>query len=189
MNVNDIFANASARMIEGIMMHEEYADYFDFLDLMGFKRLHEYQFLAESVEMRGIHRYFINHYNQLLNHKTVSKKSYIPSAWYGYDRTKVDPEAKKNAVKNIFETWTAWERESKKYYETCYCDLCDLHEIAGAMKMKEIVCDVDMELKQADRLLIMLDSMKYDLPSMFLMQDEMHEMYRQKEKEMGVDIC
>lgn len=189
MTVNNIFANISAREIEGIMMHEQFSDYFDFLGLMGFKRIHEYQFLSESVELRGIHRYFINHYGQLVNQVNVSSKSYIPSAWYGFDRSQVDAEAKKNAVKNCIETWVEWERESKKYYENCYCNLCDLHEIAGAMKVKELIMDVDMELKNACRLHVMLGSIGYDLNSMFLMQDEIHEKYKQMEKEMGVDIC
>ena len=46
-----------------------------------------------------------------------------------------------------------------------------------------------MELKDACRLYLKLQSIDYDMPTILLMQDEMHEYYREKEKGIGVDIC
>lgn len=189
MTANDIFSNISAKKIEGIMMHAQLADYFDFLGMMGFKRIHEYQFLEENAQLRGLHRYFINHFNMLLEESSVSSKSYIPSAWKGYYRKDVKQDAKKEAVKSCMETWVEWETQAKKELSTAYADLIDLREVAAAMKMKELLMDVDMELKRADRLLIRMASVDYDLPTICMMQDALHEEYREKEKGIGVNIC
>lgn len=66
MPVIDVFAKVSDHLIDGMMMHEQMADYYNFLGLDGFKRLHEYHFICETISMRRIHRYFIDHCNQLL---------------------------------------------------------------------------------------------------------------------------
>ena len=46
-----------------------------------------------------------------------------------------------------------------------------------------------MELKEADRLALKMQAIDYDMPTMILMQDELHECYREKEKNIGVYIC
>ena len=46
----EIFAEINERFIGAVMMHGQFADYFDFLGLKGFKRMHEYHHIAESLE-------------------------------------------------------------------------------------------------------------------------------------------
>ena len=67
--------------------------------------------------------------------------------------------------------------------------MCDAGEIASACMVRRLVSDVDMELKEADRLALKMQAIDYDMPTMILMQDELHECYREKEKSVGVDIC
>ena len=38
-SVDDVFAEINARQIAALMMHDQMADYFDFLGLSGYKRL------------------------------------------------------------------------------------------------------------------------------------------------------
>jgi hypothetical protein len=187
--VNEIFTDISAHMIEGLMLHNDLADYFDFLGLMGFKRIHEYQYLSESAEMRGVHRYYINHFNKLLKTKEIEKTDYIQKSMYDYTRFDISISAKENAVKDCMEIWRDWERKSKSFYEECYYELCEMKEIAAACKVKKLVCDVDEELKRAVRLHIKLYGMKFDLTSMMILQDDIHEKYKKMTKEIGVDIC
>ena len=59
MTVSEIFNAISNHQIEGIMLHGQMADYFDFLSLHGFKRMQEYHYLDESTCMRSVHRYYI----------------------------------------------------------------------------------------------------------------------------------
>lgn len=78
MPVIDVFAKVSDHLIDGMMMHEQTADYYNFLGLDGFKRLHEYHFLRETISMRRIHRYFVDHCNQLLPMANTKHIDVIP---------------------------------------------------------------------------------------------------------------
>lgn len=189
MTVNEVFEKIDSHMKEGMIFHDKMADYYDFLGLMGFKRLHEYHFFCEAAEMRGINRYYINHYNRLIKETPMTPTSVIPISWYGPERREVGTSAKRSSIKSGMDAWAEWERATKTLYEECYCALCKEEEIAAACKIKELISGVDMELKEADRLCLKLQSIDYDMPTILLMQDEMHEHYREKEKGIGVDIC
>lgn len=187
--VHDIFAMIEEHQISGMMLHEQMADFYDFLNLHGFKRMHEYRFLCESRSMRMVHRYFINHYNMLILRGHPSSPDAIPSGWGAYTRQQVTQDVRRRAVRDGIAKWDAWERETKKLYETAYKELCDLGEIAASEFILQLVLDVDKELKYVDRLHINLESIEYDMSAIYLMQDELHEKYRKKAKSVGVDIC
>lgn len=189
MTVNDIFTKISERQDVGIAMHFDIADYFDFLNLHGFKRIHEYQYLSESAERRGIHRYFINHYQQIPKTNTTEYMAVIPTSWFNYSRIDVDNNTLKKAVKDVFELWIKWETESKKSYEQMYSELISNNEIAAAMKVKDLLCDVDMELKYAYRLYLDIKASGYDRVYILSMQDELHKAYDDKTKSIGITIC
>lgn len=189
MTVNEVFSKISARMIEGMMLNDKMANYYDFLGMMGFKRMHEYHFLLNSAEMRGVNRYFINHYNELLKESPVGEPFTIQSSWYTTTRQGVGPNTKRSAVKSGLEAWTEWLHETKKMYEKCYCELCDIDEIAASCKVKELISRIDMDVKCADRLHIKVHSTDYDLPTIFLVQDDLHEKYDKMSQEIGVCIC
>lgn len=189
MTVEEIFAKINSHMIEGVMLHDQLAAYYDFLSLHGFKRCHEYHALKEFAERRGFVRYYINHYNRLLPEPEAKDPKAIPTGWHAYARQQVDGGTKQKAIKAGFERWKAWETETKEMYEKAYCELCDLGEIAAACKVKELVKAVDMELKGVDRKILELESVDYDLVAIYLCQDTEHEAYKAKEKEIGVNIC
>ncbi|WP_270849004.1 hypothetical protein [Ruthenibacterium lactatiformans] len=189
MTVSEIFNAISNHQIEGIMLHGQMADYFDFLSLHGFKRMQEYHYLDESTCMRSVHRYYINHYGKLLPGGHPAGPSLIPASWGNYTRQEVDASTKRRAIRDAFIKWRDWEVETKKLYEKSYTDLYNLGEVAAACKVKELVMDVDKELKCVERLHIKLESIEYDMSAIYLMQDELHEKYRKKAKSVGVDIC
>jgi hypothetical protein len=185
----DVFGRISAHQTEGLMLHSDMADYFDFLGLKGFKRLHEYQYISESVERRGVHRYVINHFNTLPNEDNVSYSSVIPSAWRNFTRETVESGVKKDAVRSGMEKWVSWERDTKKLYESAYKELQDIGEIAASCKVKELIEDVDHELKCAERLHIEFLSVDYDMEFILSVQKEMHDRYKKKAQKVGVSIC
>lgn len=189
MTCAEVFSKIDTHMKSGMILHDQLANYYDFLGLMGFKRLHEYQFLSESACMRGLNRYYINHYNRLIDDGEMHPESVIPANWRGPERRDVGVSTRRAAVKTGMEMWSAWESETKKLYEECYCELCEHKQIAAACKVKALIADVDMECKEAERLLLKLQAIDYDMPTILLMQDELHECYREKEKSVGVDIC
>ena len=171
------------------MLHEHMADCYDFLGLMGFKRMHEYHFIKEAAEMRGVHRYYINHFNMLVPETDPRSPFPIPSAWANFTRQSVEPEAKREAVRTCMEKWVDWERSTKLAYEKYYTELCEIGEIAAACKVKDLVCDVDQELKCAERLCLDLCAVDYSMDAVVLMQHGIHEEYREKTDGIGVRVC
>jgi hypothetical protein len=179
-----IFEKIINHQIEGLMIHSQMADYYDFLGLHGFKRQHEYHYLEESCNMRGVSRYFINHFGKLLYPEKVENPEIIPEAWENFSRI-----AKQNAVKLLVAEWVDWERETKTLMQKAYLQLEDNGEVAAMLKIKELIEDVDCELKHAERLHIRLKSLNYNLGDIYAMQDEYHHKFKKKQREIGVKIC
>lgn len=189
MTVDEIFSKIVGHQIKGLMVHEQLANFYDFLSLHGYKRCHEYHYLCESYCMRKVQRYYINHYNKLVRKEPIDTPKIIPDSWYNYSRMDVDIATRQNALKTGISTWIDWEKETKSLYESMYKELCDIGEIAAACKIKELICDVDSELKYAEREGLKLKAIDYDLDAIYLCQDELHEKYKHKTEKIGVNIC
>ncbi len=177
MTVEDVFSNISTHMIRGIMIHEQLANYYDFLGLKGYKRCHEYHYLCESVNYRKLHRYYINHFNKLIPEKDIENVSLIPMSWYRYKRDDVDTNTRRNAVKTGIESWVAWESETKDMYEKAYKDLFEMGEVAAALKIACFLDDADRELKHANRKHVHLLSIDYDSIAIAEEQCQIHDKY------------
>ena len=185
----ETFNEISQRMIKGIMYHEQWADLFDFLNFRGFKRQQEYRFLKENAELRGVHRYTINHCNKLINDKTIDSVKEIPETWYNYTKLDVDNNIRKQYVKDIFKKWHTWETETKKFYEEKFKQLTDNGRIASANKVNELIKNVDKELKCLTRQVLEYQSVDWDLEYLMWQQDCIHDEYEEKEKQISVNIC
>lgn len=185
MKIEEIYSELSSHMIKGIMFHEQMADYYDFLNLHGYKRCHEYHMFDEMCGMRKLHRYFINHYNMLIPENKVGDPDAIPKTWYQHMRNDVDISTKRNAVRTGIEKWVKWETETKDLYQRMYKELMDLGEVAAANKLACWVVDVDKELKYATRKYIMLMSVDFSLDYICMEQDDLHSKYKQKINDIG----
>lgn len=181
MTVEEIFKGLSERKLRGIMTHEYYTDYFNFLNLHGYKRMQEYHAKHEMKGFRKLHRYYIDHYNKLVPDTKFENEEYIPASWYQYTRQDVDTNSKRNAVKTAFDKWEAWEAETKKYYEQMYKELFDIGEIASAETVAKMIEDVDDELKWVQRKRLDLMSADYDIDYILDEQSYYHDFYKGKE--------
>lgn len=185
----EVFASINNHMLKGLMFHSQLADYFDFLNLHGLKRCQEYHFLLECSEMRGIHRYALNHINKLIMDSPVEDPQVIPTNWKNYTRMQVDNNTRKSAVKEAFEKWFEWESLTKNFYEQQFKILTENSKIAEANKVNQLICDVDQELKEVTRKMLEYKSVDYSLDYILYQQDELHEKYKEKTKNIGIDIC
>lgn len=52
------------------------------MNLRGFKREGEYHYFKESAELRGLHRYAINHFNKMIFDKDIPSPRLIPANWH-----------------------------------------------------------------------------------------------------------
>lgn len=189
MTVEEVYSKIATHMIEGIMIHDQLTTYYDFLQLKGYKRCHEYHYLCENIAYRGINRYYTNHHNKMIEIEQIPNPGLIPSGWYKYTRHDVDPNTKRNAVKVGLEKWVEWESSTKKLYEKMYSELIAIGEVASAFKIKELIEDVDNELKCAERKLINAKAVDYNLSDILNEQESEHKKYKIKMKEIGVNIC
>lgn len=189
MSCEDIYKAIRDRQVSALMFHSQMADLFDFLGLMGFKRMHEYQYFSESAEGRGISRYYLNHHNKLLVGGHPQGPKVIPQEWGQYTRFDVTPQVRKQAVEKAFKEYQDWEMETKEMYSWYSKALADKGLIADSIKVGELVKDVDMELKTLNRLLLKLKAIAFDAVGVMDMQEELHKHYREKTRSIGVDIC
>lgn len=113
----------------------------------------------------------------------------IPSNWENYTRFQVDTSTRKTAVKEAFEKWYQCENETKTFLESQFKALAEASKIADADKVNQLICGVDQELKELTRELLSLRAVDYDPAYIMMHQGELHEKFRKKEKEIGVDIC
>lgn len=182
----EIFSEINNRFIGAIMMHGQFADYFDFLGLRGYKRLHEYQHLAESMERRKVCRYYINHHNALIKEDFSGEVKIIPDAWYTAKRLSVGKSTKQKAVEDGFIEYHNWESETKSIYEKYSQKLREAGDVADAVFVEKLVEDVSAELQTVERMIFDLISTGYDMVYITEIQSEIHEKYKKKLK--GIEV-
>lgn len=180
MTLEQIYSELSAHKIKGLMIHDNLANYYDFLGLKGYKKCHEYHFLEETLSFRELNKYFINHHNKLIPDMDIEPSLVIPDSWYRVTRMDVDNATKKTAIKNGMNIWHNWEKETKLLYEKMYKELMDINEVASAIFIKKCICDVDKELKQVERYVLNKIGMDYDLTTIISEQQEIHCKYECK---------
>jgi len=188
MTHEDIFRAIHDHQITALMFHSQMADLFDFLGLMGFKRMHEYQYFSESIEHRGLCRYYINHHNKLLVGGQPQEPEVLPTEWGQYTRFDVTPQVRRQTVEKAFKEYQEGESNTKKLYSQYVIALIDLGYVADSNRICNLVSDVDIELKYLDRLYLKLKAISFDAVGVMDMQEELHEYYREKTKSLGIDI-
>ncbi len=189
MTVDEIFGQIAQHMIQGTMVHEQLANYYDFLGLNGYKRMHEYHYFDESCAYRGLCRYYINHHNKLVPKAVFENPNIIPDSWYKHKRQDVDNATKSVAIKTGTQLWVDWEKETKKLYQDMYTELMNIGEAASALKVKELLCDADCELKKAERFALEKKGSDYNMADIISEQETIHDKYRKKLKKIGVYVC
>ena len=180
MEIQEIFKKLSDRMVSGVMFHEQQADLFDFLNLHGYKRMSEYNARCEMHSYRKLHRYYINHFNKLIEEDVIENPNIIPMSWYKYTRQQVDTNTKRTSVKDNIEKLYKWESETKEIYESMYIEALDIGEAAVAKKIACLIKHVDKELKYVTRLHIDLVNMDYEIGYIIGCQQQMHDWYKDR---------
>jgi hypothetical protein len=178
--VEEIYAEINARMIAALMLHSQMADYFDFLGLRGYKRLHEYQYVSEGKERCELNRYYINHHNRMIPDRYEGSVQMIPEGWKNANRISVGKSTKQKAVEDGFNEYRQWESDTKALYEKYAVTLRDDGHIADALRVEMLVDDVDGELKCLERMLVDLISAGYDMVYIVESQNSIHDRYKRK---------
>ena len=186
MTVEEIFSQLINHLLSGMMVHESFANYYDFLGLKGYKECHEYHHFEETCSYRNMYSYYIEHFDRLIAAGQLEIPNIIPGFWYGHTRQEVDANTKKEGVKSGMNGWVNWERDTKKLYENAYNDLVSIGEIAASEQVRRLALDVDGELEEAESLLLNLSAVNYDLDVIIPEQEKEYKKYRKKIKNLDI---
>lgn len=178
MTADEIFLKLNSHMIEGIMLHDQLASYYDFLDLPGYKRCHKYHAQHEMKARRKLLEYYTCHYGHSAPEVQAADPRVIPSNWSGHTRRDVDANTKRKAVREAFTKWYDWEKSTKELYQRAYKSLFELGEVAAALRIGKLIKDVDCELKDLENEAIKLTSLDYDLDFIYECQHKIHSKYK-----------
>ncbi|GEM_PF-4583321 len=170
MTVADIFAKINAHMIEGVMFHSQMAEYFAFLNLGEYEKLHKLHACHEFTTHGGWVSDYVCDYNKLLPEYSIDKISVIPDSWRNHVKQDVDTATKQRAVKDGFEKWRDWEKQTKELYEKSYSELITIGEISAANSVCNLIYEVAGELRTAERKLIDLAAVNYDMGAIIAAQ-------------------
>lgn len=183
-SVESIFSEINARMIAALMFHDQMADYFDFMGMKGYKRLHEYQYFSESVERKKVNQYYINHHNKLIPNNYSGQVEVIPENWQTANRISVGKSTKQKGIEDGFNQYHEWEAETKSLYEHYASKLRETGSVADAIMVEKLVEDVDNELKKLERIIVDLISSGYDMVYITESQQSIHDKYKAKMSEI-----
>lgn len=184
MTVDESFGAISDRMIGGIMLHMQLFNYFNFLGLKGYAECQKYRYYDENKHYVDLCNYYVNHHNKLIAEKEIENRSIIPKDWHMFTRFDVDPNIRRSAIKTGTEQWVKWERETKLMLEQHYQNLMNLNEIAMAEKIGEVIKHVEQELAVAEKKLIFLKAVDYNISDIMNEQEEVYQCYQKKVKEI-----
>lgn len=182
MTVQQVFSTLIAHMRKGLMIHDQIASAYCFLNLYGYKKCHEYHFFEESNGYRRLYNYYLQHYNKLIPQVKVEKPETIPASWYKYERIQVNTNNKRSAIKDLMTSWIEWEKETKIMLQASYKTLLQNGDIGAALKISQYLKDVSEELRHAQQKQINLQSINYDIVSIIEQQDYLYNLYQQKIK-------
>ena len=163
MTCTEIFTELVNHMVEGIMTHEELANYYQFLGLPKYSKCHEKHYYEENKAYRKIYNYYIKTYNKLLKNIRVNVPEVIPGSWYQYSREEVDMKTKQAAVKQGLETWLSWEKSTYELYQSLFQELMNLGKVKDAEMVKDLICDVKNELDDIQQYQLNKISTNYDM--------------------------
>lgn len=170
MDISEVFARLKARMLEGMVFHDEMCRYFDFLGLCGYRELHRDHYNEETEGYVRLCEYYMHHFNKLIPHTTMERPDVIPESWHMYSMKDVDAGTKRNAVRSAFQKWVEWESATKDLYEDMCGELLNNGEIAAEKFISHYAKDVDDELAEATDTHIKLETIGYDLQ--FIMSEQ-----------------
>ena len=180
MTIEEIFSKLAAHMIKGLMIHDQVGNAYGFLKLCGYQKCHEYHYYHESNNYKSLQNYYLSNYHKLIPEESIENPNIIPANWYKYSSTDVDPNTKRNAVKEMMKKWVDWEQSTKKDLELYYKELYDMGEVCAALMIADLLKDVDGELKCAQDKYINLETIGYDINTIVKEQEILCKKYWKK---------
>ena len=166
MTVLDIWNKISSHQITGLMHHFQFADTFYFLGLDALGRDQECRYREESDSVRKNHRFVLEHHNKLIDARHAQGVDLIPSNWFKYSISDVDKTTRRTQIAAVFDAWAGWEVKTKELYAEMYYRLTEMHAVADACRVKEMILSVEEELVRIHKCINKLKMHDYSVEAM-----------------------
>lgn len=173
-----VYNTINEHMCKAVAFHEQLADYFCFLGLEGYKKMLEYQYMMECAEKRDLHKRYVEVHQKILPVKQVEIPKFIPSEWSRYTTEDIDDTVISKFVRAALKEWKNWEEQTKELYEE-QCDiLTRANLVSDCEYVKELILDVEKEIKKVTKLIEKLNGTGYDATMIHGMQDKYQKTYK-----------
>lgn len=183
MPFEEICKLVAQRLLQGCMNHQQFANYYDFLGLEGYKFFHDYHFFEEMHGYREFMSYYIEQYDKLITDyvsQSLTAFTIIPNNWYDYLREDMDINTRRSAVKSGIEKYLRWQKETKKFLEDMYSQCIQQGFIGMSICIKKHICSVEEQIQKANRTYLELKATDYDLPTIVSKQQYLIKKYKKK---------
>lgn len=167
MTVKEIYTALANRMVGAMMIHSQLVQIFAFVDLLPDMRKQESQLLEETHGYSELNKYFIQHHHNILVADNPPQIDILNNSLFNKFSDELTTEDKMYIIKYGMNEWIKWEKESKILYEDSYRNLIDISEVASADFVSRYVRDVDLELKEAEKIFRVREGINWDLSAIY----------------------
>lgn len=163
MSVESIFSEIATHQINGLMVHSDYADYYGFLGLEGYRHDHECQYEEELKNYRKILHFYMDTYHKLLPMGEIKQANVIPKSWCKYTTFDVNESDMRRAVKDGLEGWLKWEKKTLELYRAKGKELTEMMEVTAAKQVMCLIEDVEKEIHEIEKWIIEKNTADYSV--------------------------
>lgn len=187
---DEIFETILRHEAKGCAFHDKMMDLFGFLNLDGFKKMHEYQYIAETMELRQTKCYILDNLGMLIDYEIdTTGLGFIPEQWYDDMRHDISPKTRRDYIMYAFKLYKDWEYETRNLFSFAANELMDLNRVADFKEVTEKVEDDNEEIKHLEKLCLKLDAADWDMSYILGMQEELEMKYSKKLEKLFEEKC
>lgn len=159
-------------------LHKEIADTCWTIYMPGFAMQHEYQYLSESCTQRKLKRYMTSTYHTFAPDKMPARANIAEPLLSGKNRKSLKAEDSYKILREIFRIYQEWEESALQKYQQIASELFSDGEVSAFNFVSdEIIKDVKAELVFVTDMIIGLNAMDWDLPTIFDQQTDYFERF------------
>ena len=178
--MKEIFQKIINRQAEGVAIHDLMGDYYDFLQLDGFRCLHRCQFIEEAETLKKLKHYYIKHFGSVpMPSKIDTKISVIPSDWPLHETSEITGTSSKSLTKTGLELYLSWEKETSKFYEECAKKLKENDLLEEYYMVLDLMGNVEGEIHEIKEIIITLQAVDYNVEAIKKIQYKLKWEYKE----------
>lgn len=149
------------------MIHSQLIQIFAFVDLLPDMRKQESQLQEETHGFSELCKYYIQHHHNILVADNPPQIDILNLPLFKKSTDELTSEDKSRLIQYGMKEWINWEKQSKILYEDSYRNLVDISEVASAEFVMRFVRDVDLELKEAERIFRVREGIDWNLDTIY----------------------